>query len=347
MDLVFLTDPEHVGSLFRRSTELTSAPNGKFVSSTFGVRTKSPNLFAADDTGLSRVPLPDSYIKPEHRVNYLMHTFIVQLVTGKSLKPLAQRFTRGLQMRLRSVNEGDPFACLYDSIKVHMLHASVSAMFGKHLLEVDPDFSDRFWEFEKGMPELVKGFPRFIYPRQYKAWDICLASICTWQHQLSERRLSDPDAAFELSRHGYDNLFFGSQMIMKRHSAFSHMEAMDAEARASEDLALLWGSHANAIYPAFWLIYSTVRDTSTQHRFLKEIRHAKLQGLDDGLSLYDIDTLCSSPFLQSVYAETLRLYVTNIILRSPRNTDFSVGGWYIRIGEGMSVMGFPMHRSEA
>lgn len=318
------------------------------MSSTFGVPTKSQKLFAADDTGLSRTPLAGTNIRPEHRVNYLMHTFTVQFMTGKSLKPLAQRFSQEMETRLRQfscVDVGEAYACLYDFIRVNMFHSSATAMFGKHLFTVDPNFCDHFWKFEDGMPELVKGLPRFIYPKQYKARDICLASVRTWQRELDERRMSDPDAAFELSKHDYDD-FFGSRMIMNRHSAFAKMNAMDADARASEDFALLWGSHSNAIHAAFWMIYSIVRDAEAEQRFLREIRQARLTNVDEDLEVYDVDVLCSSPFLQSVYAETLRLYVANIVLRSPKHADLPVGGWSVRRGEIIAVMSHPMHHDE-
>lgn len=43
----------------------------------------------------------------------------------------------------------------------------------------------------------------------------------------------------------------------------------------------------------------------------------------------DIDALCSQPFLQSVYAETLRLYTSLFSLRSTTHEAFKLGEWRI------------------
>lgn len=348
MDVVYLTEPNHISSLFRRSTELTNGPYRKFVSSTFGVPKDFQRFFAADNTGLARTPLPGTYVKPEHRVDYLMHTFIIQFMTGKSLKSLASRFTENMEARLESINcinSSEPRESLYDFVKVNMFHSSVTAMFGKQLFEIDPNFCDHFWQFEEGMPELAKGLPRFIYPKQYKARDVCLEAVRKWQRSLDKQRAADSDVAYEQSKEDYDD-FFGSGIVKKRHSAFANMDVMGVDARASEDLALLWGANSNATHAAFWLIYSIVRDAATEQRFLSEIRQAELPHADGDFVVYDISILCVIPFLQSLYAETLRLYVANIVLRSPRNVDISVGDWSIRRGEIIATMSYPMHHDE-
>lgn len=348
MNVVYLTGPDHITSVFRRSGELTNGPYRKFVSSLFGVPKDFQAFFAADNTGLSRNPLPDTNVKPEHRVDYLMHTFIVQFMTGKNLKSLARRFSANLEDRLQTIScvcESETHDNLYDFVKVNMFHSSVAAMFGKGLFQVDPDFCDHFWRFEEGMPELAKGLPRLIYPKQYKARDVCLETLRRWQSKLDEQRTRNLETLCEQSTEDYDD-FFGSAIVKRRHSAFAKMEVMGLDARASEDLALLWGANSNATHAAFWLIRSIVCDAAIQYRFLSEIKRAELPRENGRLVRYDLDALCAAPFLQSLYAETLRLYVANIILRSPRNDDLSVGGWSIRRGEIIAIMSHPMHHDE-
>lgn len=348
MDVIYLNDPNHITSLFRQSTGTTSGPYRKFVSSTFGVPKNFQEFFAADSTGLARTPLPGTNVKPEHRVNYLMHAFIVQYMTGKSLRSLARRFAADMETRLRDTvgsDGGEVYESLYDFVKVNVFHSSVTAMFGKQLFNVDPEFCDHFWTFEEGMPELAKGLPRLIYPKQYKARDVCLETIQKWQRRLDERRGSGSDSAHALLEEDYDD-FFGSGIIKKRHAAFAKMEVMGADARASEDLALLWGANSNATHATFWMIYSIITDPTIERRFLSAIGRARLTGVETDFIAYGIDALCAIPFLQSVYAETLRLYVANIVLRSPRDADIPIGDWTIRQGEVVAIMSHPMHHDE-
>lgn len=61
------------------------------------------------------------------------------------------------------------------------------------------------------------------------------------------------------------------------------------------------------------------------------------------LNKYSISALCGSPLLQSLYTETLRLHVSNIILRSPVQ-DLNLRRWRIKRGEIISIMSYPMHQ---
>ncbi|KAF2627925.1 hypothetical protein BU25DRAFT_448372 [Macroventuria anomochaeta] len=284
-------------------------------------------FFAVDNTGLSRTPLSGTNVKPEHRIDYLMHTFIVQFMTGKNLKSLARLFALSMETRLRNascVDGSEAYESLYDFIKVNIFHSSVTAMFGKQLFDIGPNMCDRFWNFEEGIPEVAKGLPRFIYPKQYKVRDVCLETFWKWQRDLDERRHLDPDTAHELAKK-YFNDFFGSGIIKKRHSAFAKMEVMGADARASEDLALLWGANSKATRAAFWMKLSCVT---------LRLRSAFWQK-------------SNKQDFPSVYAETLRLYVANIVLRSPRNADVPVGDWSIRQGEIVAIMSHSMYHDEA
>ena len=63
------------------------------------------------------------------------------------------------------------------------------------------------------------------------------------------------------------------------------------------------------------------------------------------LNAYSISALCGVPLLQSLYAETLRLYVSNYILRSPME-DLDVRRWRIKRGEVVAMMSYAMHRDK-
>lgn len=345
MNIVFLTKPEHISLLFRQS-ELTNKPYRRFVSSTFGVPDDFQKFFTADNTGLSRTPLPGTMVAPENRVDYLMHSYIVEFMSGPSLKPLAKRFAENMGKQLMRYHSKDTdHENLYDFIKMNMFHVSAVGIFGTELFEIDPEFSEHFWDFEKGVPELAKGFPRFFYPKKYRARDICLKTMRAWHKRLDEYRAADPDRAANLSLQEYDDIL-GCRIVKKRHAAFAKMEVMSDDARASEDLALLWGANANATHAAFWLVHSIISDGTVQKRFLEEIQVAEISPRNENFATYDVDSLCSIPYLQSLYAETLRLYVANMVLRTPRSRPISLDGWRIQQGELVATMSYPMHRDQ-
>ncbi|KAL8894386.1 MAG: hypothetical protein Q9192_004361, partial [Flavoplaca navasiana] len=102
-------------------------------------------------------------------------------------------------------------------------------------------------------------------------------------------------------------------------------------------------STANAAHAAFWLIYQVLRHPNVPPHFRAEIEKAEKQSPPDTVLVgYDIAELCRSPLLQSIYAETLRLHVSNIILRSPVE-DFKIRNWRISPGEIIAIMCYPLH----
>ena len=239
MDIILITKASDIAKLFGQSQFLTNKIYREFVSNTFGVPQTFKEFFAADDTGLGREPHPWSTVKPEHRVDYLMHSFITRFLSGPSLKPLAARFSQNLTDRFDRLDiapEWSAMPDLYAFLQVHLFHASVEAMFGSFMFTVNPDFCEDFWRFENGVPDLAKGYPRWFNRASYTARDKCLASVHKWQELLKQKRLSQEtvgDAAY--------HPIFGSEIVRKRHDAFSKMEPMSSDAWASEDLALIWG----------------------------------------------------------------------------------------------------------
>ena len=69
------------------------------MSNTFGVPEESSVLFAADQTGVRHQSQSGAAIEQDFHVNYLMHTFITQIMPGPSLGPLATTFTENLISR--------------------------------------------------------------------------------------------------------------------------------------------------------------------------------------------------------------------------------------------------------
>ena len=59
---------------------------------------------------------------------------------------------------------------------------------------------------------------------------------------------------------------------------------------------------------------------------------------------FDMSALCSKPLLQSIYAETLRLYVSTSIIRSPEDGDLHLGKWTIPKGALLMIPSYVIHR---
>lgn len=237
MDNIVISKPEDIVHTFKQSAILTNKPYRKFVSNTFGVPEESKILFSADVTGLRHKPQADSGLKQEYRVDYLMHTFITQFMSGPSLGPLADRFTSNLIDRLEGEaisSEWKEYPDLYTFVRDHMFHASVFAMFGEHLFKMSENFCAEFWQFEESVPELAKGLPPWLNCRAIAARERCLTTVEGWRFYLNER------ACGTRSRSRVYDPLFGSEIVQKRHEAFAKMPTMSPRAIACEDLGLIW-----------------------------------------------------------------------------------------------------------
>ena len=237
MDNIVITRAEDIVHIFKQSAILTNKPYRKFVSNTFGVPEESRVLFAADETGLRHTSQRGTTTKQEYRVDYLMHTFITQFMSGPSLGPLATRFTENLISRLELEDIGyewRDYPDLYEFVRDHMFHSSLTAMFGEQLFKLKPNFCEEFWAFEKNVPDLAKGVPQWTNRRAINARDRCLASVQEWGTYLEEQ-----SAVKQTCDPIYDPVF-GSEIVQKRHAAFAKMPTMSSKAIACEDLGLIW-----------------------------------------------------------------------------------------------------------
>lgn len=114
--------------------------------------------------------------------------------------------------------------------------AVIESMCGTYILSLNPSLISDFWEFDRRVPLLYKGFPRWLCPSVYKARKRMLVSIKKWHkygHEHSDCTKigpADPD---------WDP-YWGSKLVRARQEYGLRMGTLDADALAAEDLGLLF-----------------------------------------------------------------------------------------------------------
>ena len=341
IEVLVVTRPEDIVSVFKQSTSLNSKPYRKFVSNVFDIPAEFDTFFAADNTGLTHKGRSDAEIKPEWRVDYLMHTYVVQFMTGPNLELTAQRFTENLTSTFEAddiSHEWKELDDLYVFVRNRLFHASVTAMFGEQIFKLQPDFCSQFWTFERNIPRLMKGLPRWMVKDAIEVRERCLGTIQQWNQYLEDHSDMEPEEPTK-----YDPVF-GSELCQRRHKAFKKFPAMSDRAKACEDLSLLWASTANAIHASFWIVFRVLRDPNLLSSFLEDIEPAMEAASNESkLISYDTQKLISTPLVQSLYTETLRLHVAVMVLRGVVN-NVHLGKFTIPPGETLSIMSYPLHR---
>ncbi|UPX20599.1 uncharacterized protein EKO05_0010827 [Ascochyta rabiei] len=100
--------------------------------------------------------------------------------------------------------------------------------------------------------------------------------------------------------------------MQERERMYPTLPGHDLEARAAQTLGILYASTSILVPVSFWLCYETPCCPTLQGRVISELRAAR----DLVSQQHDSSYLSGTPFLQSLYAETLRKY--GITIPAPR-----------------------------
>ena len=85
------------------------------------------------------------------------------------------------------------------------------------------------------------------------------------------------------------------------------------------------------------------RDLDLLQRIRNEVDSCRRTSVSAELG-FDIAQLSANPLLQSVYAETLRLYVSTSIIRSPEDGDLHIKGWVVPKRALVMIPSYVVHR---
>lgn len=141
-----------------------------------------------DKSGVAKIPIVGTESTPTRQRLWFMyeHIYAEYLGEAKYFKPIAERFDQNLNELLSSYPIGQ-----WTSISVQafcrsrVVEASVNSLFGPGLIELNSDFVDRFWQFDKNVFKLVMGLPRWLNSGPFEAHDRYVDAILTWLNSAS------------------------------------------------------------------------------------------------------------------------------------------------------------------
>lgn len=88
------------------------------------------------------------------------------------------------------------------------------------------------------------------------------------------------------------------------------------------------------------------RSPSLLLRIRGEVESCLIQSSTAELA-FDIIKLCNNPLLQSIYAETLRLRVSQFLIRSPDQADLNIGDWLFPKNKLIAISSYIAHMDNA
>jgi hypothetical protein len=239
----FISGAQSILRLFRTSRELSTVPASVTILETaFGSPPETASILINDNTGFSVQPLEGSNpIPQDQRFHHIIHNALHTNLMGEGLADLASRYLENLEKELDALsgesNEWIEIPDLYMLVQNTIFRASTMAICGPTLFELNPTFTDDFWEFDIKVGGLFKGLPRFLVPSSYRVRDRLIDGIMKW-HQFAESHIDRKDE--ELEKKLWEP-YYGSKLLRDRARELSQVKGYNDKARAANDLGLIWG----------------------------------------------------------------------------------------------------------
>lgn len=307
--MLFVRDPEHV------KTVLMSAQHF------------DPNPFIHDKILRALMDSPqktvDYYNSPGVNTDYIQITHIRQHTTGSGLSLLDKRMFDLMKQSVQQALEVAPgtewkhVPDLFDFITYHVTRAILISILGSSMVDEYPQLIDDLWKLIEATPEFFMGLPHFAMPKSYAARDRLLVKLREYSIKSEELRKSNQaDTKWDPVA--------GSGLLQEREKMYSELPGHDVQARASQTLGLLYGATSLVVPITFWYLFEILRDPKMHAYVSSEIEaHATPES-----GMYNFMQLATLPLIQSLHAETTRLYSSNLAVRQVTSPVFNLDDKY-------------------
>ena len=281
------------------------------MANVWGAKKSEVSRFAADKSGRSKNPVPGHDVKPgekrlwagQHHVysEYLQKTDHANALADKYLELFSQRLEKQplgewTEIRLCQFFESD------------MAEAALIALMGPRIVELNPGFWPAMWEFARLAPQLMWGLPQWVNRAPWK--------IRQEFHDMCGRYVESASENFDWDSsdaHSEWEPHYGSRMA--RELVTWATQNLSKETTAGMVATFIFGTNANSVPMSTWALMEILKDPELYLAVREECLAASTADPVTGLRTFDAQKVVSSPILQSVYIETLRLHVSINVTR--------------------------------
>jgi hypothetical protein len=230
---------DRIRSLWKAPSLSTNLNFYYALRSFFGMPEKPAKQYLLDDSGTATEPLAASEVAPHNRINHVNHKLFFNFLVGAGFAPLCARFEKELvtlRASLAATSTWTHRSNLMELFTSNLTKSSLRATCGPLLLELDPTFPQRFWDYSSGLPYFIRRIPRWLVQRSYRTRDGLIQSVKRW-HQVAKQRFS-PES---IEADGDADPFWGCVFFRNRQERLSKVDNYEEEAIACEDFAAIWG----------------------------------------------------------------------------------------------------------
>ncbi|KAF7535251.1 hypothetical protein G7054_g5558 [Neopestalotiopsis clavispora] len=271
---------------------------------------KEVQRWVDDRSGVTKTPIPGTKNVPTRQrlwYNY-EHIYAEYIGRPQYMKPLISIFNKNLSQVLDQFPKGQwTTLSVQDFCRQKVASALVSTLFGPRLLQLIPDFIERFWAFDEQVFQLVLGLPSWLNSKPSKAHNRYVVAIERWLDGASQDfDWEGPEAEADWEPQ------FGGRAVRELYKWMKDTE-WRKEVIAATLGALCFALNSNSIPTTVWMLMEIIKDPTLLEAVREELKSV-VSG-DTTTGQLDSQKLVALPLLQSIWTETLRLRINFNIVR--------------------------------
>ncbi|KAK1751298.1 cytochrome P450 [Echria macrotheca] len=288
--------------------------------------------FVNDKSGRLKTPNPGTEATPVRYWAAIHYLYYDYLTAPHFASALATKFNVNFSAQLETQPLGEwTTVRIQKFVHTHLFHAAVVSLCGPRIFELNPDFTEVYWEFDPYAMMLCYVPPRWMARKAYQTRARGMAAVERWLDAAWERFDWDDKEAVEADWEPCFGARFNRETCrwMKDHG-------FDKQSITGFILGVIFGLNGNSIPMVTWSLMHLLQDPE----LLAAAREEAVQVYStDGNGSRDIDIvkLGKMPILQAVFAETLRLHTEVTIAREVWNPVVVEG---YKIPKGAFIHGY-------
>ena len=171
MNVYMVGGAENLQAMFKPGAMSGKAFMMRITQNITGALESDMDKFINDNTGILPKPAPGTEDTPANeRYNYAAHQ-INHVYLGRThhVNSLAESFYRFFSERLALQPLGEwTTVQLFHFFKTDVTESATRSLNGTRLLEINPDFTQNFWDFDDVALQLAWGLPKWLNPRPWR-----------------------------------------------------------------------------------------------------------------------------------------------------------------------------------
>ncbi|KAI8944150.1 cytochrome P450 [Xylaria longipes] len=279
----------------------------------WGMTRAEIDKFASDKSGRGKVPAPEATGVPDGERYWLGHDrlYAEYLSSRKYSDALADSFYRlfvGSLDRQYPLNEWTTVE-LSALLKSTMAGSAVTSLFGSRIIDLNPGFVERYWEFDDIAGTIGWGLPKFLQRRSIAVKDRL--------HEMTRRHIDSAWECFDWTANPEDLAWephFGSR-LSRETARWLRDRGFSNHAAAGPTLATLFGLNGNTVPITTWAMIELIKDPELFRAVREEIDTVYTLDPETDSRRINARKLVNLPLMQSLYVELMRTHVSFNVTR--------------------------------